>query len=72
MRDHGAAPPPVQLRSGGRGEGYDNPHSHPSHVSNQELAPDGVEGERFYKPDDAEADLATRLAAIRKARGSAP
>ncbi|HEY8303874.1 MAG TPA: replication-associated recombination protein A [Solirubrobacteraceae bacterium] len=72
VREHGAAPPPVQLRSGGRGEGYDNPHSHPRHVSDQELAPAGVEGERFYKPDDAEAELAARLAAIRKARGDAP
>jgi putative ATPase len=72
VRDRGAAPPPVQLRSGGRGEGYDNPHSHPGHVSGQELAPDGVEGERFYKPDDAEADLAARLATIRKGRGAAP
>jgi putative ATPase len=72
VRDHGAAPPPVQLRSGGRGEGYDNPHSHLGHVSGQELAPNGVEGERFYKPDAAEAELAARLAAIRKARGNAP
>ena len=31
VREHGAAPPPVQLRSGGRGQGYDNPHSHPGH-----------------------------------------
>jgi putative ATPase len=72
VRDSGASPPPVQLRSGGRGEGYDNPHSHPGHVSGQELAPDSVVGERFYKPDDAEAELAARLAAIRKARGYAP
>jgi putative ATPase len=72
VRDHGAAPPPVQLRSGGRGEGYDNPHSHPGHISGQELAPDGVEGERFYRPDDAEAELAARLAAIRKSRSNAP
>jgi putative ATPase len=72
VREHGAAPPPVQLRSGGRGEGYDNPHSHPGHFSDQELAPAGVEGERFYRPDDAEAELAQRLAAIRKARGETP
>jgi putative ATPase len=72
VRDHGASPPPVQLRSGGRGEGYDSPHSHPGHLTDQELAPEDVEGERFYKPDDAEADLAGRLAAIRKARGHSP
>ena len=29
---HGAEPPPVQLRSGGRGEGYDSPHRHPGHL----------------------------------------
>jgi putative ATPase len=69
VREHGAAPPPVQLRSGGRGEGYDSPHSHPGHFSEQELAPAGVGGERFYKPDDAEAELAAQLAAIRRARG---
>jgi putative ATPase len=69
VREHGAAPPPVQLRSGGRGEGYDNPHSHPGHFSNQELVPAGVEGERFYRPDDAEAELAARLAAIRRTQG---
>jgi putative ATPase len=72
VRDHGASPPPVQLRSGGRGEGYDSPHSHPGHISGQELAPAGVEGERFYRPDDAEAELAARLAAIRKARDLTP
>ncbi len=40
VREHGAAPPPVQLRSGGRGQGYDYPHSHPGHFSDQELAPE--------------------------------
>ncbi len=69
VREHGAAPPPVQLRSGGRGQGYDYPHSHPGHISDQELAPDEAIGERFYRPDDAEAELAARLAEIRSARG---
>jgi putative ATPase len=69
VREHGAAPPPVQLRSGGRGHGYDNPHRHPGHVSGQELAPDEAVGERFYEPDEAEAELAARLAEIRRARG---
>jgi putative ATPase len=68
VREHGAAPPPVQLRSGGRGQGYDYPHSHPGHVSDQELAPEAAVGERFYRPDDAEAELAERLAEIRRAR----
>jgi putative ATPase len=69
VREHGAAPPPVQLRSGGRGQGYDSPHSHPGHLGLQELAPDEVAGRRFYVPDDAEAELAARLAEIRRARG---
>ena len=69
VRDNGAAPPPVQLRSGGRGQGYDNPHSHPGHVASQELAPDGAIDAHFYDPDDAESKLAARLAEIRRARG---
>jgi putative ATPase len=69
VREHGAAPPPVQLRSGGRGEGYDSPHAHPGHMAAQELAPDEAIGERFYTPDEAEAVLAGRLAEIRRARG---
>jgi putative ATPase len=69
VREHGAAPPPVQLRSGGRGQGYDSPHAHPNHFSHQELAPDDAIGERFYEPDDAEAAGAARLAEIRRARG---
>jgi putative ATPase len=69
VREHGAAPPPVQLRSGGRGQGYDNPHSHPGHVSPQELAPGEALGARFYTPSDAESELAARLEEIRRARG---
>jgi putative ATPase len=69
--DHGAAPPPVQLRSGGRGHGYDNPHAHDRHLSSQELAPDPLVGVRFYAPDAAEAQLARRLTELRSARGRA-
>ncbi len=69
VRDQGAAPPPVQLRSGGRGRGYDYPHDHPGHVSPQELLPDAVVGQRFYLPDEREAELARRHEAIRRARG---
>jgi putative ATPase len=69
VREHGAAPPPVQLRSGGRGQGYDSPHAHPTHFSHQELAPDDAVGERFYRPDEAESQLAARLEEIRRARG---
>ncbi|MGC2374637.1 MAG: replication-associated recombination protein A [Solirubrobacteraceae bacterium] len=70
VREHGAAPPPVQLRSGGRGQGYDNPHRHPGHVAPQELAPDIAIDARFYEPDEeAESKLAARVAEIRRARG---
>jgi putative ATPase len=72
VREHGAAPVPGWLRSGPRpGQevgGYDYPHDHPGHVSPQELLPEGVEGARFYTPDEAEAELARRLAQIREMR----
>ena len=54
---------------GGRALIYDNPHDHPGHVSPQELLPEGVVGERFYEPGDAEAELVRRLAQIRGMRG---
>ncbi len=69
VRTHGAAAPPPQIRS--RAEGYDSPHDHPGHLSAQEVAPDEVAGVRFYEPDEAEADLRERLAAIRRGRGRA-
>jgi putative ATPase len=77
VRRFGAASPPAALRSAaypgaaelGRGQGYDYPHSHPGHVSGQEVAPDEVAGTRFYEPDDAEAAQRERLAQIRRARG---
>ena len=77
VREHGAQPPPAYLqcagytprRGSGRGDGYDYPHDRPGHLSAQELAPEGVAGERFYEPDDAEAALRERLEEIRRARG---
>jgi putative ATPase len=73
VRDHGAQPAPPWLRSGPRpGQeeaAYDNPHNHPGHVGPQPLLPEGLEGTRFYEPDEAEAQLAQRLAQVRKARG---
>jgi putative ATPase len=72
VREHGAGPVPPWLRSGPRpGQergGYDDPHSHPGHLSAQQLLPQGVAGERFYEPDEAEAELAERLRRIRAAR----
>jgi putative ATPase len=73
VREHGAQAPPPYLRSGPLKEaGYDYPHDRPGHVSPQELLPPAVQGTRFYVPDEAEADLAARLAAIRRARGQEP
>jgi putative ATPase len=77
VREHGAALPPAQLRSAaypgaaelGRGRDYDYPHDHPGHVSPQELLPEELEGEHFYRPDETEPDLAKRLAELRRARG---
>jgi putative ATPase len=73
VREHGAAPVPGWLRSGPRpGQevgGYDNPHGHPGHLAAQELLPEDVVEERFYEPDDAEAELARRLQEIRRLRG---
>jgi putative ATPase len=81
VREHGAAPVPAWLRSGpmaglrsaGREHGeYDNPHSHPGHLSSQQLLPEGVAQARFYEPDEAEAELAARLEGIRRARRRDP
>jgi putative ATPase len=77
VREHGAQTPPDALRSAafygaqklGRGEGYDYPHDHPGHFSDQELLPEGLEGERFYRPDDAEAAFRDRLQEVRRRRG---
>jgi putative ATPase len=70
IREHGAEPPPAYLRSSTRkGGDYDSPHAHPGHISSQELLPPGAVGARFYEPDEAEAALRERLAAIRQARG---
>jgi len=70
VRERGAKPPPGYLRSSTRTEGeYDYPHARPGHLSPQELLPDDAIGARFYEPDDAEAELRERLAAIRRARG---
>jgi putative ATPase len=76
VREHGAAAVPGSLRSGPRpGQergGYDNPHRHPGHISSQDLLPEGVAGQRFYEPDEAEQQLALALERIRRARGLEP
>jgi putative ATPase len=77
VREHGAELPPAHLRSAaypgakrlGRGQGYDYPHGHPDHLSPQSVMPEGLEAERFYEPDEAEAELKRRLGEIRSRRG---
>jgi putative ATPase len=74
VREHGAAPVPAWLISGPRPgrerEDYDNPHRHPGHLSSQRLLPQGVTEAHFYEPDEAEAELAARLARIHERRGA--
>src|SRR3954447_14891798 len=67
VREHGAFPPPYYLTS--NAEGYDYPHDRPGHMSDQPLLPDGLEGETFYRPDDAEARFRDRLQEVRRSRG---
>src|SRR4051812_20511897 len=77
IREAGAKPPPPPLRSAaypaarklGRGRGYDYPHEHPGHINDQEHMPEGLEGLRFYFPDEGEPDVRERLEALRRARG---
>jgi putative ATPase len=79
VRENGPVIPPAALQSAaypgakalGRGKGYDYPHDHPEGVSKQELMPQEAEGQKFLELSNhgEEADLAERLARIRKARG---
>ena len=81
VREHGALLPPDHLRDAhypgarrlGRGAGYRYPHDEPGGIADQPLLPDEVEGERFYEPTDRglEAELADRLAELRRRRGRA-
>src|SRR5204863_3209357 len=76
VREHGAQTPPMYLRSAaypgakalGRGEGYDYPHARPGHFTDQELMPAGLEGERFYLPDETAPEMQERLERARRAR----
>ncbi|HEY6777513.1 MAG TPA: replication-associated recombination protein A [Thermoleophilaceae bacterium] len=78
VREHGTPEPPAYLRSAaypgarklGRGENYDYPHDHPEGVSEQELMPAELEGERFLELSDhgEELELRERLEHIRRAR----
>ncbi len=83
VREHGAKPPPPYLQDAhyygarklGRGVGYVYPHDQPGGVTDQPLAPEGLEDERFYEPTDRgfEAELRRRLEALgRAAREGGP
>jgi putative ATPase len=79
VREHGTPEPPSYLRSAaypgarklGRGENYDYPHDQPDGVSEQELMPAELAGERFLELSEhgEERELRERLERIRKARG---
>jgi putative ATPase len=79
VRENGTPLPPAHLQSTaypgakqlGRGEGYDYPHDRPEGVSEQELLPESVVGERFLELTEhgEERELRERLERIRKARG---
>jgi putative ATPase len=66
IRSDGARAAPPALRGAAD---YDSPHNHPGHTNTLELMPPGLEGVRFYRPDDAEASLAAALERVRAAKG---
>jgi putative ATPase len=77
VRRHGAAGPPPYLQSSGyagaaklgRGTGYDDPHGHAGHLSEQDVMPSELSGTRFWLPDEQEAELRARHEEIRAKRG---
>ena len=76
VREHGAQAPPPYLQDAhyhgakklGRGVGYVYPHDEPGGVGDQQVIPEGLEGERFYEPTDRgfEAELSRRLEELRR------
>jgi len=76
VREHGAQAPPPYLQDAhyhgakklGRGMGYVYPHDEPGGVADQQVIPEGLEGERFYEPTDRgfEAELSRRLDELRR------
>lgn len=75
IHKHGTGPIPVHLmdptrdaKGLGHGAGYQYPHSFENHFTPQQYAPDGVDGEIFYKPgsEGKEAEILQRLEKWRK------
>ncbi len=60
VRSGKLAPVPIHLRDAsykgakklGHGQGYDYPHSHPSHYVEQEYLPEGTKSQPYYEPSD--------------------
>jgi putative ATPase len=79
VREHGTPEPPAYLRDAhypgakalGRGQGYDDPHSRPEGVSEQDLMPADAAGEHFLDLSEhgEERELRERLERIRRSRG---
>jgi putative ATPase len=79
VREHGVKLPPPYLQDAhypgarklGRGVDYVYPHDEPGALSDQPLAPEGLESERFYEPTDRgfEAELRRRLQEIHRRLG---
>ena len=71
VKRSGALPVPLHLRNAptkllkdlGCGAGYQDPHKHPQGYVTQQYLPDGLEGQKFYKPVDwgQEKTIAKRL-----------
>jgi putative ATPase len=82
LREQGALPVPLHLRNAptplleklGYGRGYRYPHDFPGHHVPQQYLPDGLRGERFYRPSASghEREIAERLKGWRKAASDPP
>jgi len=79
IRSHPSLPVPLWIRNAvtrlmrqvGYGRGYMYPHDFEEALVDQEYMPDGLEGERFYRPTDRgwEERIRQRLAEIARVRG---
>ena len=78
VRERGAKPPPSHLQDAhypgarelGRGTDYRYAHDEPDAITDQPLAPEGLEDRNFYEPTErgAEAELRDRLDEARRKR----
>ncbi len=78
VRNTGALPVPLHLRNAphplmsrmGYANGYKYPHDFPSHVVDQQMRPDSVQGHRYFEPTEQglEAEIKARIANYEKHR----